>query len=199
MSLLNDRFMTRVSTERYIEQLGAEVYPVALIKFLLNKRRIINYFLAALHEDFNPKFKFNLDTENCEGCKIKKDEGLLCRQHTSIHRVLNAKSVAYDLDTYTYLYQNEIYRMVGNKLVIVYCPHPKLISGDITDIKVRRINPITVEDTKLQNLPIYNKVCNFISSELLDVHMSCWFNNEFSIVTIPADRHGQNWCLFPNK
>jgi len=89
--------------------------------------------------------------------------------------------------------------MVGKRLVIVYCPHPKLISGDITDSKVRKINPITVEDPNLDGLPQYDKVYEFISSKLLDECVSCWFNNEFSIVTIPADRNGQNWCLFPNR
>ena len=197
--LSNDRYMRRISAERYIEQLRAEVYPIALIKFLLNKRRIMNYFSKAASRDFNPKFKFDLDIENCEACKQKKDQGMLCRQHTSIQRVMNADAVAYDLDTYTYIYQNEIYRMVGKKLVIVYCPHPKLISGEITDSKVRKINPITVEDPNLEGLPQYNRTCEFISSQLLDQHVACWFNNEFSIVTIPADRNGQNWCLFPNR
>jgi len=197
--LTNDRYMRRVSAERYIEQLGANIYPITLVKFLLNKRRIMSYFSKAADKEFNPKFTFGLDYKNCEVCQEKKDEGILCRQHTSIERVLNADLVAFDLDTNTYLYQNEIYRMVGNRLVIVYCPHPKLISGEITDSKVRKVNPITVQDPKLEGLPQYNKVCEFLSSTLMDQFLSCWFNNEFSIVTIPSDLNGQNWCLFPNR
>ena len=73
--LSSDRYMRRISAERYIEQLRAEVYPIALIKFLLNKRRIMNYFSKAASRDFNPKFKFDLDIENCEACKQKKDQG----------------------------------------------------------------------------------------------------------------------------
>ena len=88
--------------------------------------------------------------------------------------------------------------MVGNKLVIVYCPHPKLISGDITDTKVRKINPITIEDDTLTELPPYEKICEFISTQILDEYMKCWFNHEFSLVTIPVDRNGQDWCLVPN-
>jgi hypothetical protein len=105
----------------------------------------------------------------------------------------------YDLDTNTYFYKNEIFRMVGKRLVIVYCPHPKLISGDITDSKVRKINPITIEDPELTELPPYERVQEFISSELLDQHLRCWFNHEFSIVTIPRDRNGQDWCLLSNR
>jgi len=164
ISVPGDRYMRRVSAERYIEQLGAEVYPIALIKFLLNKKRIMNYFSKAASKNFNPKFKFDLKTDECKECQQKRDQGMFCRQHTSIQRVLNADEVMYDLDTYTYIYQNEIYRMVGNKLVIVYCPHTKLISGGITDSKVRKINPITVEDPDLEDLPEYNKVHKFISS-----------------------------------
>lgn len=197
--LTSDRYIKRLSAERYIEQLGATIYPITLVKFLLNKRRIMSYFSKAADKDFSPKLTFNLDYENCEVCQEKKVEEILCRQHTSIERVLTADFVAFDLDTNTYLYQNEIYRMVGNRLVIVYCPHPKLISGEITDSKVRKVNPITVEDPKLDGLPQYNKICEFLSSTLMDQFLSCWFNNEFSIVTIPADLNGQNWCLFPNR
>ena len=49
------------------------------------------------------------------------------------------------------------------------------------------------------NILSLNKDMIFISSDLLDQNMRCWFNNEFSIVTLPADRNGQNWCLVPNK
>ena len=185
--------------ERYIEKLGASVYPITLVKFLLNKRRILNYFSKAADKDFKPNFMFDLNIDGCPVCQEKKDQEILCRQHTSIQRVLTGDSVAYDLDTKTFLYQNEIYRMVGDRLVIVYCPHPKLITGDITDSKVRKVNPITVEDATLAGLPQYEKICEFLSTSLMDQSVACWFNNEFSIATIPADLNKQNWCLFPNR
>ena len=191
--------MKPVSTEKFIEKLGCEVYPITFVKFLLNKKKILSYFSKASDPNFIIRVKYTVDHSNCEICKEKEPEGILCRQHTSIDRVLNAKSVAYDHDTNILLYRNEIFRMVGNKLVIVYCPHPKLISGDITDTKVRKINPITIEDPKLLELPQYEKISGFISSELLDQYMKCWFNHEFSLLTIPADRHSQNWCLLPNN
>jgi len=191
--------MKQVSVEKFIEKLGADVYPVTIVKFLLNKKRILSYFSKAADEAFELRVKYTVDNSDCLICKEKENEGILCRQHTSIDRVLKAQNVLYDLDTNIYLYRNEIYRMVGKRLVIVYCPHPKLITGDITDAKVRKINPITIEDPKLAAIPAYDKICEFISTDLLDQYLKCWFNNSFSLVTIPEDRNGQNWCLVPNK
>jgi hypothetical protein len=191
--------MKQVSVEKFIEKLGADVYPITIIKYLLNKRRILSYFSKAADENFELRVKYSVDHTDCELCKQKESEGVLCRQHTSIQRVLTAQNVAYDLDTNTFLHQNEIFRMVKDKLVIVYCPHPKLITGEVTDSKVRKINPITIEDPALKQLPEYVKTCEFISSELMDQYLKCWFNNEFSLVTIPEDRNKQNWCLVPNK
>lgn len=191
--------MEQVSTEKFIEKLGIDVYPITIVKFLLNKRKILNYFKKATEKSFELRVKYKIDHSDCPFCSEKENEGILCRQHTSISRVMNANNVGYDLDTNTYFFKNEIFRMVGNRLVIVYCPHPKLISGDITDSKVRKINPITIEDTTVTELPQYNNIREFISTDLLDQYFRCWFNYEFSIVTIPADRNGQNWCLVPNR
>lgn len=191
--------MEQVSSEKFIEKLSVDIYPITIVKFLLNKRRILSYFKKATEENFEIRVKFKVDHSDCEICKEKAPDGVLCRQHTSIDRVLKANAVALDLDTNTYFYKNEIFRMVGKRLVIVYCPHPKLITGEISDSKVRKINPITIEDPNLLELPPYEKIKEFISSDLLDQNMRCWFNNEFSIVTLPADRNGQNWCLVPNK
>lgn len=191
--------MEQVSTEKFIEKLGIDVFPITIVKFLLNKRRILSYFKKATEDNFEIRVKYTVDHSNCEPCKDKASQNILCRQHTSIQRVLTGNNVAFDLDTNIYFYKNEIYRMVGNRLVIVYCPHPKLISGEITDSKVRKINPITIEDENLTGLPSYNKIKEFISSDLLDQYMRCWFNNEFSIVTTPNDRNSQNWCLVPNR
>ena len=195
--------MKIVSVEKVIENLGVDVYPITIVKFLLNKRKILSYFEKAASKEFELRgTKYQLDNSNCESCNEKKDEGVLCRQHTSINRVINADNVMYDLDTSSYLYKNEIYRMVGNRLVIIYCPHPKLINEPITDIKVRKINPITIEDSKLLEHPKYNKydkVSEFISSKFLDEYMKCWFNDQFSIITIPEDRNFSNFCLVVNR
>ena len=191
--------MDQVSTETFIEKLSVDIYPITIVKFLLNKRKILSYFKKATEDNFQIRVKYTVDHSDCEVCAEKAPDGVLCRQHTSIQRVLTAQNVGFDLDTNTYFYKNEIYRMVGNKLVIVYCPHPKLISGELTDSKVRKINPITIEDPQLKALPPYDKIKEFISTDLMDQYLRCWFNNEFSIVTIPNDRNGQNWCLVPNR
>jgi len=191
--------MKQLSTEKFIEKMKCDVYPITLVKFLLNRRRILSYFERAADPSFNIRIKYTTDYANCDICKEKASEGMLCRQHTSIERVLKTNNILFDLDTNVYFYKNEIFRMVGGRLVIVYCPHPKLISGEITDSKVRKINPITVEDINLTELPSYEKISEFISSGLMDQHMKCWFNSEFSIVTIPEDRNKSNWCLVANK
>lgn len=193
--------MKQVSVEKFIERIGCEVFPITIIKFLLNKRKIISYFAKASEPDFEIRAKYSLDHSDCELCQEKKEDGILCRQHTSIQRVLNARNVGYDLDTNTYFFKNEIFRRVGDKLVIIYCPHPKLITGEITDSKVRKINPITIslENEAIQELPEYDGLKEFISSDLMDQNLRCWFNYEFSLVTLPEDRHRQNFCLIPNN
>jgi len=190
--------MKFVSAEKFIEKLGVEVYPITLVKFLLNKRKILYYFSKAADKGFEIRgIKYKLDSTDCDACKLRQD-GVLCRQHTSIQRVKEADKVAFDIDTNIYFYKNEIFRMVGSRLVIVYCPHPKLISGDITDDKVRKVNPITIEDPEFK-LPNYREISKFVSSDLLDQSVRCWFNDSFSLMTIPEDRNSSNWCLVANK
>ena len=191
--------MRKTSSERFLEKLGVDVYPITIVKFLLNKRRILNYFERAAEQDFEIRVKYTVDHSECEPCIEKKPEGILCRQHTSIDRVLKANTVAFDIDTNTYFYKNEIFRMVGNRLVIIYCPHPKLITGDITDKKARKINPITIEDPNLTGLPQYDHVKEFMSLSLMDQQMTCWFNYEFTIVTLPDTREKSDWCLISNR
>lgn len=194
--------MKQISTEKFIEKLGVDVYPITIIKFLLNKKRILSFFNKALRSDFVLRgTRYFQDNSNCEMCKIKNNDGFFCRQHTSLYRILEGNNVAYDLDTESYFYKNEIFKKVGQKLVIIYCPHPKLIESigeSFTDLNVRKVNPITIDDPNLK-LKEFQKVVNFNSNDLLDSYMKCWFNNTFSIVTIPEDRNYSNWCLIANK
>lgn len=195
--------MKQISTEKFIEKLGVDVYPITIIKFLLNKRRILSYFTRASSKNFELRgTKYSVDNSNCELCKMKQAEGVYCRQHTSIFRVLNGNNnVAFDEDTATYFVHNEIFKKIENKLVVVYCPHPKLIKligEEITDANVRKVNPITIDDPKLV-LPEFKNIVKFSSNSLLNQHMKCWFNDNFSIVTLPEDRSYSNWCLVPNN
>lgn len=191
--------MRKTSTEQFIEKLGVEVYPITIVKFLLNRRRILNYFEVAAQEDFRIPVKYTVDHSDCDLCNQKKPEGILCRQHTSIDRVLNANIVLFDIDTNTFFFKNEIFRMVGDRLVIIYCPHPKLITGDVTDKKARKINPITIEDENFHGLPQYNTIKDFMSIALMEQSMTCWFNYEFTLVTLPDSRDKSDWCLTPNR
>ena len=192
--------MKMIATEKLVNEMGVDVYPITLVKFLLNRRKVLSFFSKAAAPDFEIRgTKYQLDHENCEVCNSKKDQGVLCRQHTSIQRVLTGENVLYDTDTGIYIYKNEIFKMVGGKLVIIYCPHPKLISGPFTDVRVRRINPITIEDENIKELPKYAKVHRFSSLSLMNENLKCWFNDDFSIVTLPEDRESSNWCLVPNN
>jgi hypothetical protein len=194
--------MKQISTEKFVEKIGADVYPITIIKFLLNKKRILSYFTRAASKGFELRGnKYLVDNDGCEFCKMKEKDGIYCRQHTSIYRVLNGNNVAFDEDTETFFVHNEIFKKVENKLVIIYCPHPKLIKvigEEITDANVRKVSPITIDDPKLV-FPEFKNVAKFNSNYLLNQNMKCWFNDDFSIVTIPENKSYSNWCLVPNN
>jgi len=191
--------MNYVSAERFVERLDCDIYPITIVKFLLNKRRIISYFSRVAKGKYRINgMRYKMDHSDCSFCESKKEKGVLCRQHTSIQRIMEAESVAFDLDTQTYFYKNEIFRDIDGKLVIFYCPHPSLITGSITDTKTRRVNITTIDDVNFKGLPNYKNVYKFVSGELMDKQLKCWFNKDFSIVTLPAGRNEVNWCLIPN-
>lgn len=191
--------MNRKSGESFITNIGADVYPITLIKFLLNRKKILSYFNNVTKHYFIIKFAQTLSSADCKMCQSQDNIKKLCRNHTSIKRIMEADNILYDLDTKVYFYKNEIFKMMDNKLVIVYCPHPKMITGTIDDVKVRKINPVTVVDPLLVELPHYKTIYNFHSLELTNECLSCWFNKDFSIVTIPKDIDGHDWCLIPNN
>ncbi len=188
--------MNILATEKFIEEnfKDVSIYPITVIKFLLNRRKILNHFAKAANSNFEIRGQmYKKDNKDCPMCKEKQAHGVMCRLHTSINRVLDAKIVGYDLDTQTYFYKNEIFRMVGDKLVIIYCPHTKLIEGDLTDSKIRMINTITIDDPTIV-FPEY-ETRQFLSTNLLDRNMSCWFDEKFTLVTIPKDRNYSDFLL----
>lgn len=190
--------MEKVSLENFVEQKEVDLYPITLMKYLLNKKRNLTFFAKAADPEFKIRGReYKIDHSDCEICKQKEVDGVLCRQHTSIERVLKAKKVLRDEDTDVLFYKNEIFKQVGDKLVIVYCPHTKLLRGDITDEKVRKVNPITIIDKDLE-LPEYETV-NFKSSELLNVITKCWFNNDYTILSIPESSAKSDWAITANR
>lgn len=191
--------MKQIVAEKFIEQIEAEVYPITIIKFLLNRGKILSYFSKVVSKSFQVE-KVSMDYKGCELCKESEEKlgsGILCRQHTSLQRILNAPRVAVDIDTKVYFYKNEIFRLVDDNLVVVYCPHPKLITPPITDSKVRKVKPTTFEFSGSFLPKVEQK--SFLSTQLMDSAMKCWFNDEFSIITIPKDNNSCDFCLVPNK
>jgi len=187
--------MNTVSMELFIEKLGVKVYPVTLLKFLLNKGKILFCFSKAASANFEMRGNYEISHDDCELCKSKTD--MLCRKHTSIERIINSETVLYDIDTNTYFTRNEIFRMVGDKLVVIYCPHTKLINGNITDEKVRKIRPLTFYEKGFK-LPEFKNVIQILSSDIMNKNMKCWFNNEFSIITVPNTHEECDFVLTPN-
>ncbi len=65
--------MKQISTEKFIEKLGIDVYPITIIKFLLNKKRIMSFFTKASKTDFVLRgTRYFQDNSNCEACQPKK-------------------------------------------------------------------------------------------------------------------------------
>lgn len=186
--------------EEFIESMNCDVYPITFVKYFLNRKKILFYFTKAASKDFDVRIHYGINTDDCPACQSKiKENGMLCRPHTSIQRVLNADKVAFDLDTNVFFFKNEIFKMIGDKLVIVYCPHPKMIEKEITDSKVRKIKPITIHDASLTKLPDYKNIKTFRSSKLFEKKLKCWFNKDFSIITMPGNESAFEWCLVVNK
>jgi hypothetical protein len=213
--------MRFTSVEKYLEKFNTTVYPITLLKYILNRGQILRYFKKAQNPSFN-KF-FNTDSSNCAVCEHKRqEEGVKCRPHTTIQRMKEIDDGwLYDVDTGVFIYRNEVFKRVINTkgedlLVITYCPHTKLISGKITDKKVRKLTPLTIKmDQEFSQFISYLEkqventyqefMQNCISSDaLIEEKLGCWFNDEFTIVIQPDDVDGsrdhknQDWCLITN-
>jgi hypothetical protein len=211
--------MRFTSIEKYLEKYDTTVYPITLLKYILNRGQILRYFKKAQSPSFNRHF--NIDSKDCVVCEHKREEeGVKCRPHTTIQRMREmGNGWLYDVDTGVFIYRNEVFKRVKTAknqdlLVIVYCPHTKLISGKITDKKVRKLTPLTIKMdqeffnimTVLENqIPEDGFRQNCISSDaLMEDRLGCWFNDEFTIIIQSDDVEGprtnlnQNWCLISN-
>ena len=181
--------MTIISTELLIDKLKCEIYPITIIKFVLNIDRLKFYFSKPVDPEFKIRdIIYNIDNTNCEVCNTKK---ILCRKHNSLSRVLNATQVAYDVNMDCYFFKNEIFKLINEYLVIVYCPHTKLIEGPITQESVKKVIPTTFYFK--DSLPNYN-VIKFNSNEVIGKKLKAWFNKDFSIIT-----EEKNFVLATNK
>lgn len=191
--------MRFINIEEFIKKLECDVYPITFIKFVLNKNRILSYFEKASNKG-NKIYgiQHSLNKSKCKKCIEKKSLNIPCRQHSSIDRVLTSENVAYDLDTELYFYRNEIFKKLDNeRMVIVFCPHTKLITGQLTKDKVKKIIPITIDIPNI-SIPIYKNKIDFSSKQLFDLNLKCWFNTELSIITISEVENDSDFCLIPN-
>ena len=192
----------RLSIEYFLQNKKVDVYPITLMKFLLNKSKILYYFsLVEKKEGFKGSV-YEVDNSQCPYCSNTLPDHKLCRQHFSINRIFSSQSfpILKDIDTGLMFYKNEIFKIIDNKLTIIYCPHTKLIIGDLTQDKVKRIYPITVIDDKITTLNFQN-IIRFDSSVFSDKSASCWFDNQFTIVankTIVSSDYF-NWFLILNN
>jgi len=208
------------SIDKYLERYNTTVYPITLLKFIMNRGQILRYFKKAQSPSFNKHF--NISSDECSVCEHKRrSEGVKCRPHTTIERMRElSDGWLYDVDTEVFLYRNEVFKRVENSngdnlLVVIYCPHTKLISGKITDKKVRKLTPITIKmdqefinmmqvlENKIPSDAPFNK--NYISSDaLMGDKLGCWFNDEFTIIVNsdeiegPRTHMNQEWCLITN-
>jgi len=192
--------MNQILIEDFINKLKCDVYPITFIKFIINKDRVLSYFKKASDKNIIIHgIQKSLDKSKCFKCKEKKILNIPCRQHSSIERILTSENVAYDTDNGLYFYRNEIFKKLHNgRIVIVFCPHTKLISGQLTTDKIKKVIPITVEIPNI-SLPNYKNKLQFSSKQLFDLNLKCWFNNEFSIITtLKEKKEDVGFCLLPN-
>jgi len=184
--------------ENLITDLNVDVYPITLAKLLICKEWIKNCFTK------ENKLKFDIDNNDCEICKKTNN---ICRQHRSINRVMNANSVLYISDMECYLYKNEIFKTLNDKLIIIYCSHTKLIKDEITEEKVKKLLPITVYNPDLPVIfPKILQKTEINSNTFINKRFCCWFNKEFSIVINPYNvinsennnKYRVEWYLIPN-
>ena len=187
--------MKTTKLEGIIEGLKVDVYPITIAKFLLNKKRIKNFFSVASRDGFDKIIDINVgDKDTCRDC-IEAPHGT-CNFHQTLERIKNATTVLYDEDYDLYMYKNEIIKIINeNTIVVIYCPHPSYIKTRLSDPKVRLVIPHTVKNLnfKFQNLVPFK----IKSIENLDLKV--WFNHTFSMIVTPHDYNHSKWLLMPNS
>jgi len=188
-----------------------DIFPITLIKFLLNRKKIINFFERIDQTNIQDLTSYiDFDHKRCDAC-INNSRKMLCRKHTSIERVTKTNQACLDTDTGIFIYMNEIFKWTkniddNNKLAIIYTPHTKLIQGSLTEYKVKKISTISTYTPQTLFSPRI-EINTFSSNKLAHKYIKCWFNNEFSLITIPGEEATEDtsevsdslFCLIPNK
>jgi len=175
------------------------VYPVTVVKYLLNLQKIKKIVSKIMDEKFDAPL-FEIKREGCQECE-NSPRGC-CRAHTCIERIFDPQLThIYDVDNNIYLIKNEIYKVLKeeNILLVFYCPHTKLIQ-QFSDRNIRKMEMFLfdVPDLKVVERKD-NETHQFSSSELMKKPIVMWFNEHFELVTEPSNNGKINYHLRPIK
>lgn len=183
--------------ESIMKDTEVQLYPVTIAKYLLNLNRIANFMKST------DSTKYDIDPINCQ-CKPDS----MCRKHTSIQRIKEETGkVAWDVDSKLYFVKNEIWSFNDKKrrLMIAYCPHTKLIRGNLNASKVKKINfvsaPVEEQYDYLRNKYSLegDNIVKFSTKKLYNIELSFWFNDEFSMSLTYKTENEVDMCLKLNN
>lgn len=191
--------------ESFVESHNLDVYPITIAKYLINKKRFLDFFNRIFNRE-KLEYSFNSDYTMCEFCKQsqKEGKGKYCQKHNSSNRILidlfeQDNLILHDIDNNIYFYKNEIFKYINGRLIIIYCPHSKLISGEITWDKIKKTISFCIETNNFDEQTLKDKSIDFSLNELFKYSWTCWFNNIFSYKLIPHENEYMECSLVPNK
>lgn len=164
--------------EKILRDVPVNVYPVTIAKYLLNKKKINNFFesvLSGSKEDFK-RYIIDPDKSKCSFCT-----NMTCRKHISIERVKHAVENEKVLkESNCFIYKNEIFTDPSEQwMAIVYCPHTKLIQNELTTAEIKKITLIVTPG--LGKSP-QNTIPFSCDALLREGYLKFWMNNTFSII-----------------
>jgi hypothetical protein len=188
-----------IEVEKVLESTFGIIYPVTLVKFILNKKKILTILRKITQGNFKSSYPpFSLDNSQCTYCKQKVEMGVKCRMHTSIDRIFSTMQVVKDPETEIYMYKNEIFKEVAPDTIgLIYCPHTKMVpeTGPLNSSRVKKITPFVFQQKELK-LPDYS-VIELNVKELESMKLKYWFSPEYYLITDPESETG--FTLVPIK
>lgn len=179
-----------VEVEKVLEGTFDCVFPVTIIKYILNQRKILTIFRKIQQDTFKSSYTpFTLDNSKCKFCEDKKEMKVKCRMHTSIDRVLSTMQVIIDPETGIMMYKNEIFQLMDppDKVGIIYCPHTKMVpeTGPLNSSRVKKVTPFVFQ-LDGSKLPEFSTI-NFNVNEIKKMKLKYWFSPEYYLITEPSD------------
>ena len=173
-----------IEIEKELESVFGIIFPVTLVKYILNKKKILTIFSKIENETFKSSYlPFTLDNSCCDHCKEKSEVNVKCRMHTSIDRIFSTLQVVRDPETNIFLYKNEIFKQVNEDTAgIIYCPHTKLVpqTGEINTSRVKKITPFSFKITE-KKIPNYSCI-DLDIKEIENKRLKYWFSPEYYLI-----------------